>query len=152
MNWDAIGAIGEIVGAFAVVVSLLYVAGQIRQSNRQSTSESGFAFISESNRLLQWVAEPEIANVLVKLRSETALTPEEEIRTEAFAEYLLNTWWVSETSYQNGIMDKDMYSVLTEEVRRYLKTYPPLRGYFLQILSHFPDLRNMRILAPIYDG
>ena len=34
MNWDAIGAIGEIIGAAAVVMSLLYLAIQMRQSNR----------------------------------------------------------------------------------------------------------------------
>jgi hypothetical protein len=34
MNWDAIGAVGEIVGAIAVVVSLLYLANQIHTSNR----------------------------------------------------------------------------------------------------------------------
>ena len=34
MNWDAIGAVGEIVGAAAVVISLLYLASQIRTSNR----------------------------------------------------------------------------------------------------------------------
>ena len=32
MNWDAIGALGEIIGAAAVFVSLLYLATQIRQS------------------------------------------------------------------------------------------------------------------------
>lgn len=35
MNWDAISSIGEIVGAAAVVVSLVYLAAQIRQNNRQ---------------------------------------------------------------------------------------------------------------------
>ena len=42
MNWDAIGAIGEIIGALAVVVSLLYLATQIRISNnaaRQSRTQ-----------------------------------------------------------------------------------------------------------------
>jgi hypothetical protein len=32
MNWDAIGALGEIIGAAAVFISLLYLAIQIRQS------------------------------------------------------------------------------------------------------------------------
>lgn len=36
MNWDAIGAIGEIVGAIAVVISLVYLASQIQLSNRAS--------------------------------------------------------------------------------------------------------------------
>jgi len=34
--WDAISAVGEIVGASAVVVSLLYLAVQIRTQNTQS--------------------------------------------------------------------------------------------------------------------
>ena len=35
MNWEAIGTIAEIVGATAVVVSLIYLAAQIRQNSRQ---------------------------------------------------------------------------------------------------------------------
>ncbi len=35
MNWDAVGAIGEITGAVAVVLTLVYVARQIRENSRQ---------------------------------------------------------------------------------------------------------------------
>lgn len=35
MNWEAISTIAEIVGATAVVISLVYLAIQIRQNNRQ---------------------------------------------------------------------------------------------------------------------
>jgi hypothetical protein len=34
MNWEAIGAVGEIVGAVAVVITLAYLAIQVRQNNR----------------------------------------------------------------------------------------------------------------------
>lgn len=34
MNWNAIAAVGELAGAVAVVVSLLYVARQINQNTR----------------------------------------------------------------------------------------------------------------------
>ncbi len=43
MNWDAIGAVGEILGAIAVMLSLVYLATQIRVSNKsakQSTMQS----------------------------------------------------------------------------------------------------------------
>jgi hypothetical protein len=33
INWDALGAIGELIGAVAVVATLLYLAIQIRQNN-----------------------------------------------------------------------------------------------------------------------
>lgn len=42
MNWEAVGAIGEIVGAGAVVVTLLFLAIQVRLSTRAT---------QESNRL-----------------------------------------------------------------------------------------------------
>jgi hypothetical protein len=36
MNWEAVGAVGEVVGAVAVVATLLYLAIQIRQSTNQA--------------------------------------------------------------------------------------------------------------------
>ena len=35
MNWAAIGAIGEIIGAVSVVLSLIHLAVQIRQNTQQ---------------------------------------------------------------------------------------------------------------------
>jgi len=35
MNWDAIGAIAELLGAIGVIASLVYLATQIRHSREQ---------------------------------------------------------------------------------------------------------------------
>jgi len=53
VNWDAIGALGEVGGAIAVVASLVYLARQIRQNNEElrmtasgnavSVAQEGFA-------------------------------------------------------------------------------------------------------------
>jgi hypothetical protein len=40
MNWNAIGAIGELVGALAVVITLIYLSRQIRHANRQGEIEA----------------------------------------------------------------------------------------------------------------
>ena len=40
MNWDAFGAIGEAVGAIAVIATLFYLAVQIHQNSR-NVEESG---------------------------------------------------------------------------------------------------------------
>ena len=40
MNWDAIGAVGEVVGAAAVVASLIYLASQIRADARARMLEA----------------------------------------------------------------------------------------------------------------
>ena len=53
MNWDAIGAIGEVLGAIGVIVTLGYLAIQLRRSNEearaatlQSTLDSEISMMS----------------------------------------------------------------------------------------------------------
>ena len=36
VNWEAVAAIGQMLGALGVVASLLYLATQVRQNNRAS--------------------------------------------------------------------------------------------------------------------
>ena len=40
MNWDAIGAIGEIIGATAVVATLFYLATQVRHGVKLAESDA----------------------------------------------------------------------------------------------------------------
>jgi len=47
MNWDALGAIGEVVGAFAVVATLVYLAFQIKQSTAATTSASMHSLLGD---------------------------------------------------------------------------------------------------------
>jgi hypothetical protein len=40
MQWDAIGTVAELIGAIGVVTSLIYVASQVRSSNRASAVQA----------------------------------------------------------------------------------------------------------------
>jgi hypothetical protein len=40
MNWESIGAIAEVVGVVAILVSIVYLATQVRQSNEIATAEA----------------------------------------------------------------------------------------------------------------
>jgi hypothetical protein len=51
MNWEAIGAIAELLGAVAVVVSLVYLARQVRTSNRLARAEAYRSPNSDLNAL-----------------------------------------------------------------------------------------------------
>ena len=54
MNWEITGAISELIGAIAVVVSLLYLAKQIKQ-NTASTEATGFQ-AWQSDSAAHWLA------------------------------------------------------------------------------------------------
>ena len=70
LNWEAIGAIGEIVGALAVVISLLYLAAQIRTQNL----ESRIAAVHEINQsminLVSQLQDPVKADLIIEAMSD----------------------------------------------------------------------------------
>lgn len=67
MNWDAIGAIGEILGAIAVIGTLIYLAAQVRQniaSVKTATYESMMAGVTDIN--LAVAGNPEVASIMLR--------------------------------------------------------------------------------------
>lgn len=87
MNWDAISAIGEVVGAIGVVASLFYVAYQVRQNTEQSKlntkaveNSNSEAINAESNSLRMTVANnPELASIYIRGTSNPQSLNEEEL-------------------------------------------------------------------------
>ena len=77
MNWDAIGAIGEIVGAIAVILTLYYLSTQIRHASKQLDIQNaekrmrGFDAIDESFRDFRAliISDAEIATIWEKAKS-----------------------------------------------------------------------------------
>ncbi len=89
MNWDAIGAIGEIVGALAVLVTLIYLAVQIRHAKKQIELNG----IQERARfvvdvMMPVAADPSLASIMMKAGhppyGEFGLDPEEAHRFGAW--------------------------------------------------------------------
>lgn len=64
MNWEAVGAIAELMGAVAVVATLLYVARQLEEQSRALSTtvrDSAFHQLQEWN--YQIIADPLLANL-----------------------------------------------------------------------------------------
>ena len=70
MNWDAIGAIGEIVGALAVFVTLVYLAIQVNHAKEQVRRSVQQVRHSTFRELFLTAAQsPQITSVLGKAES-----------------------------------------------------------------------------------
>ncbi|MFK7977142.1 MAG: hypothetical protein AB8C02_13490 [Halioglobus sp.] len=73
MNWDAIGAIGEVIGATAVVVSLVYLASQVLVSNRLARAEAWRVPNSDLNSInASFGTDPVFRTALNKAMNEDA--------------------------------------------------------------------------------
>jgi hypothetical protein len=67
MNWDAVGAISEIVGVVAIIASLIYVAVQIRQNTdiaRATIVHETSVSFSRFHELL--AADAELADIYIR--------------------------------------------------------------------------------------
>jgi hypothetical protein len=74
MNWDAIGAIGELVGGIAVIGTLIYLASQIRQNTKINASAIRQNFYDYTTRqMLHGTDSTEFGALLAK----TGMTDEE---------------------------------------------------------------------------
>jgi hypothetical protein len=87
MQWDAVGAIAELVGAIGVVASLFYVASQIRRNSSALEAATNQA-VSDSTqqRLLAPAQSPDLAAAIANARSDyEGLTPAERIQLTFFS-------------------------------------------------------------------
>ena len=67
MNWDALGAVGELVGALAVLITLIYLAHQIRQNTRAVRLESRNTLQQAFSHVASLMANsPDIAELFLK--------------------------------------------------------------------------------------
>ena len=111
MNWEALGAIGEIVGAVAVVVTLGYLAVQIRQntrSQRSTTIQSMRKMVQELDLLL--ASAPELNRIWTLGRKDPACLDDEQ--WGRFSALVLMFYRNFENAYyesQNKAVDERIY-------------------------------------------
>ena len=67
MNWDAIAAVGELLGAFGVIATLMYLAVQIRQSSKVELAKSEREIMDSWNQVMTvWWGNPQVSDVAIR--------------------------------------------------------------------------------------
>ncbi len=92
MNWDAISAISEVLGSVAVVITLLYLAVQVRQSTKSDQSTALEGTVNTAIATRQAVYESaELANIINRgMKDHEDLSEDELLR---FRLSVQNTLW-----------------------------------------------------------
>ncbi|MDA1076764.1 MAG: hypothetical protein O3A63_18730 [Proteobacteria bacterium] len=94
MSVIELGALGEFIGAFAIVVSLLYVGFQLRQNTRSVNAEMIQSQVDKTNQLAAMVIEqPLLLEAIIRARGGEELSAEQASRgrysvTLTFASHL----------------------------------------------------------------
>lgn len=107
MNWDLIAAVSEVVGATAVVITLAYLAIQIRQSNDLLRSESRQALVT--NDVTSLSANLEHADLFAKYVSGVELTEAEQLKMSFMFTLDLRNREFEYFQYKNGLLDEETW-------------------------------------------
>ena len=118
MNWDALGAIGEIIGASAVVITLIYVAAQMRQNNRQIAENTKVTRLAAReatqqafSRYRHLIADsPGLAELYLKGCADyPALPVADRVRFGSLVSEYLLAWQLRYLHIRDGLQDADAW-------------------------------------------
>lgn len=110
MNWEAIGTISEIIGAAAVVITLIYVAVQIRQ-NTSSVRAAGYQEWLAANLELNTAAADQTMSRLFVLGNADSSNLSEESFV-SFAMWNLGVMQMAQATnylYKSGSLDRELW-------------------------------------------
>jgi hypothetical protein len=139
MNWDAIGAVGEIVSAIAVLVTLVYLAGQVRQSNRIGVTNSEAQYRQMAQAANRSIMElPDNDPFLIQLlETNPEYTPTQYVKAVQFARILANLWAFADSSFRNNLLDSAAFHATIDDVRVTFKEYPGLKPAFAFLFKEY---------------
>ena len=148
MNWEAIGASGEVLGSVLVIATLVYLSIQIRQTNNTAlynAQKDLLAGFDEINKII--ATDHSIRDVLLK---KDKLSASEERQIYAFAAMYGAAWISAEQGLKHGQIWKETYLTVGSDVLIQLEQWPALRQPLNQWLDNYPNIENrFEIVQPI---
>ena len=140
MNWDAIGALGEVGGAIAVVATLAYLARQIREANRVMKAEAARARgermvnmwfrVAESDRLFSAVGDAYFDE-----KPFEALSAEDRRALQMMLRGLTAVWESEYLENCLGVLDDQVWGRRLQAIAAMLEEKPSYYQAWLEIRS-----------------
>ena len=124
MNWDAINAVSQLVSSIAVVVSVLYLAVQLRSSTRVAK----VAAMDAAATALRDVTKPFMENAELAriwrtgLENLKALSPDDQARFFHAAHQFLKALETIHYHYDYGLLDTQLWEGWRDLLRQYVAT------------------------------
>jgi hypothetical protein len=125
MNWEAVGALGELLGASAVVVSVLYLAVQVRSQVRE-TRLNALHEVSEGFRegIAATFLDQQLSELFVRGKDDPdALTEAERVQFIAFMQRNYRVWEDAFYQRREGRLDEPLWRSMERQYSALL-TWP----------------------------
>lgn len=140
MNWEAISVVADIISAGAVVISLVYLATQIRQTRSQTTADNMQSTIDRWIQALTSAMRSEKDADFLRhaLHDYGSLEPPQIARLHAFMLDLIGPFQAIHAKHESGLLDPRVWQTIRSDMAAWIKcpgmlalweeskfTYPP---------------------------
>jgi hypothetical protein len=145
LNWEAIGAVGELAAALGVIISLVYLAVQIRQNTRALRSTSYHQAAEQTwSSVLTMAQDPLLADLAIKRLAGGELSEADETRLAALDVALLFGYENMLRLNEQGLLDPDVWENVISNSMMYLGS-----TRVRELLSQRPGPLSARLLQEI---
>jgi len=153
MNWDAMAAIAELVGALGVIASLVYLATQVRSSTSQSRQAAAQSVQLKVNSLLETLAaNPSLADAYVRgSKGLGALTESEAMQVSAMYLALIRAYEELLHYHQSGAVDEWAWTSIRSTVQS-VASAPGFSDWWAARGSWFSDGFQRHVAADLIAG
>ena len=134
MNWDAIGAVGEVIGAAGVIATLAYLATQIRDNNKMMRATTKQDMAAQTQNMTMFAFDH--PDIFSKVIAGAALTDDEQTQISIFARGVFRVWESYCYSRETGLFDEIEWQAFTNTIIRFMKM-PAYRESYLDMRDEF---------------
>jgi hypothetical protein len=120
--------VSQIVGAIAVVLSLIFVGVSIQQNTRAirlSTAQNFQADFRQHELLTAQAGD--LADIMYRTNQSVEVTPVEAERARAFSSAILRAWANAYYQNENGVLDIELWEGQTRRMARTWARFPAVR-------------------------
>lgn len=134
----------ETIGVVAVVISVLFVAYELRQANKLATTNVTYDLLQQHNDLHMAIIEsPEVALLIKGVEAGAAPDPDsaQYAQLDALAAQQHNAWLNAHIAWREGqISDSDYFEIWIPDVASTLDAWPGLKPHIAgRVTSRKPE-------------
>ena len=111
MTISDLGAIGEFVGSILTLVTLLYLATQVRQNTAQQRREELVSIQHGQNAVVAQLQDPRVMGGYVRTATDRSPSIEDRGACFAFVVQYLNHFEIVHNLYQQGSLEEEQYQL-----------------------------------------
>lgn len=146
MDWEIVGAVAELLGALGVILSLIYLGGQIRHNTKIAKSTILESAGARSLNLAKFIAsEADLTEIVMNgLSGLNELTAQQKNRLTVVFIVAMRSYEVTHAHHQSALLDNDQFLAMKENLRTWLVS-PYFEAYWATASKTFNT--SFRILV-----